>query len=173
MFVEQIISRARERLAVIEANAPVREAARLLMRPHTDLIVVCNADVAVGVISKSDILGQVGEVDVHSALAAPVSTIMTREILSCLVSDRLLDVLVTTRGRGLQRIPVLTDARASGRCLHARCSAGAAARVESRARVSAGLHSGIGLSLRNDGNEPAMRRRAFFRVAGRSTPASV
>jgi hypothetical protein len=36
---------------------------------------------------------------------------MTREILSCAVSDRLLDVLVTTRGRGLQRVPVLADAR--------------------------------------------------------------
>lgn len=112
MFVEQILERARERLAIIEADHPVHDAARLLMRPHTDLIVVCNGDVAVGVISKSDILAQIGGVDVHSALAAPVSSIMTEEILSCLASDRLLDVLVTTKGRGLQRIPVLSETRA-------------------------------------------------------------
>src|SRR5689334_12374712 len=111
MFVEQILPRARERLAVIEANAPSRDAARLLTRPHTDLIVVCNADVAIGVISKSDILARMGEMDIQSALAAPASSIMTREVFSCLVSDRVLDVL-TTRGSRLQRIPVLTEARA-------------------------------------------------------------
>src|SRR4051812_4384972 len=112
MFVEDILTRARERLAVIESGAHVADAARLLVRPHTDLIVVCDAGIAAGVVSKSDILAQVGAVDVASALAAPVSAIMTREILSCLASDHLLEVLTTTRERGLQRVPVLTETRA-------------------------------------------------------------
>jgi len=42
MFVEQMLPRARERLAVSEGEAPVREAAALMSRPHTDLVVVCN-----------------------------------------------------------------------------------------------------------------------------------
>lgn len=112
MFVEEILPRARERLAIIEANAPVGDAARLLVRPHTDLIVVCESGVAAGVVSKSDVLAQVGDGDIHSAFAAPVSAIMTREILSCLASDHLLDVLTTTRERGLQRVPVLAKTRA-------------------------------------------------------------
>jgi signal-transduction protein with cAMP-binding, CBS, and nucleotidyltransferase domain len=112
MFVEEILPRARERLAVIEANAAIGDAARLLMRPHTDLIVVCESGVAAGVVSKSDVLTQVGGADISSALAAPVSTIMTREVLSCLASDHLLDVLTTTKERGLQRVPVLAETRA-------------------------------------------------------------
>ena len=42
MIVKNILPRALERLAVIEAGAPVREAAALMSKPHTDLIVVCD-----------------------------------------------------------------------------------------------------------------------------------
>jgi CBS domain-containing protein len=42
MLVKQMLPRARERLAVIEAEAPVREAAYLMSKPHTDLVVVCS-----------------------------------------------------------------------------------------------------------------------------------
>ena len=42
MFVEQMLPRARERLAVSEGEAPVREAAALMSKPLTDLVVVCD-----------------------------------------------------------------------------------------------------------------------------------
>jgi CBS domain-containing protein len=120
MLVEQILPRARERLVVIESNAPVKDAARLLTRPHRDLIVACGSGIAVGVVSKSDILAQVGSADIHSSLAAPVSSIMTREVQTCFSSDRLLDVLVATRERGLQRIPIVTEKRAPLGVIYAR-----------------------------------------------------
>jgi CBS domain-containing protein len=44
MFIEQMLSRARERLATIGAGARVREAADLMLKPHTDLVVVCDYD---------------------------------------------------------------------------------------------------------------------------------
>jgi hypothetical protein len=42
MLVKQMLPRACEHLAVIEAEAPVREAAYLMSKPHTDLVVVCS-----------------------------------------------------------------------------------------------------------------------------------
>ncbi len=38
MIVKNILPRALERLSVIEAGAPVREAATLMSKPHTDLM---------------------------------------------------------------------------------------------------------------------------------------
>lgn len=60
MIVKNILPRALERLAVIEAQAPVREAAALMSKPHTDLIVVCDHGDIVGVLTKTDIVGQIG-----------------------------------------------------------------------------------------------------------------
>ena len=60
MLVEQMLPRARQRLAVIEAVAPVMESAALMYRPHTDLVVVCDRGDMVGVLTKTDIVGQFG-----------------------------------------------------------------------------------------------------------------
>ncbi len=58
MLVEQMLPRARERLATINAGAPVKEAADLMSKPHTDLVVVCDQDGGmVGVLTKTDIVG--------------------------------------------------------------------------------------------------------------------
>jgi len=42
MIVKNLSPRALERLAVIEMQASVREAAALMSKPHTDLVVVCD-----------------------------------------------------------------------------------------------------------------------------------
>ena len=52
MLVKQMLPRAHERLAVIEAEAPVREAAYLMSKPHTDLVVVCSQGDMAGVVTK-------------------------------------------------------------------------------------------------------------------------
>jgi CBS domain-containing protein len=59
MLVKQMLPRARERLAVIDAEAPVREAAYLMSKPHTDLVVVCTHGDMVGVVTKTDIVSQI------------------------------------------------------------------------------------------------------------------
>ena len=55
MLVKQMLPRARERLAVIEEEAPVREAAYLMSKPHTDLVVVCSHGDMVGVVTKTEL----------------------------------------------------------------------------------------------------------------------
>jgi CBS domain-containing protein len=59
MLVKQMLPRARERLAVIETEAPVREATYLMSKPHTDLVVVCSHGDMVGVVTKTDIVRQI------------------------------------------------------------------------------------------------------------------
>jgi CBS domain-containing protein len=120
MFVQQILSRARARLAAIEVGASITEAALLMTRPQTELLVVCDGGIAVGVITKTDIVAQVAQENFASALAAPLSAIMTRDFLSCRASDSLIQVWSALKQHGLQRVPVLDDARQPVGILYAR-----------------------------------------------------
>ncbi|CAN5196629.1 hypothetical protein BH11PSE14_BH11PSE14_14080 [soil metagenome] len=107
MFIDQILPQARERLATIGAAASVTEAAEVMSRPHTDLVIVCNdAGSIVGVITKTDIVTQIGRCGAGGC-AARVDTIMTREVLSCRANESLQDVWTAMKARGLKCIPVL------------------------------------------------------------------
>ena len=110
MIVKNILPRALERLAVIEAQAPVREAAALMSKPHTDLIVVCDHGDMVGVLTKTDIVGQIGRC-MGAGCTATVDSIMTRDVTYCRTHEILLDVWSVMRERGLQRVPILDEAR--------------------------------------------------------------
>jgi len=110
MLVEQMLPRARQRLAVIEAEAPVMEAAALMSKPHTDLVVVCDRGDMVGVLTKTDIVGQIGRC-VGTGCTASVDGIMTRDVTYCRTHEVLLDVWSVMGKRGLQRVPVLDKAR--------------------------------------------------------------
>lgn len=107
MFAEQMMPRARERLATISAGAPVRDAADIMARPHTDLVVVCGADGGmVGVLTKTDIVRQI-RLCTGAGCMARVDTIMTGDVVTCRPGDLLDDVWSVMKARGLQRIPVL------------------------------------------------------------------
>lgn len=109
MFVEQVLPQARERLATIGAAASVTEAAEVMSRPHTDLVVVCNdAGSMVGVITKTDIVTQIGRCGAGGC-AARVDTIMAREVFSSRADELLQDVWTAMKTRGLQRIPVVDE----------------------------------------------------------------
>ena len=59
MFVEQLLSQARERLVTIADDAPLIDAAKLL-QAGTDLVIVCDvAGHLAGVITKTDVVAQV------------------------------------------------------------------------------------------------------------------
>src|SRR6185437_7023399 len=110
MLVVQMLPRGRQRLAVIEALAPVMEAAALLVRPHTDLVVVCDRGDMVGVLTKNEIVGQLSRCS-GSGCKVRVDGIMTRDVTYCRTDEVLLDVWSVMGKRGLQRVPVLDKAR--------------------------------------------------------------
>ncbi|HET6607113.1 MAG TPA: CBS domain-containing protein [Rhodopila sp.] len=110
MIVRNILPRALERLAVIEAEAPVKEAAALMSKPHTDIIVVCDHGDMVGVLTKTDIVGQIGRCTGAGCIVR-VDSIMTRDVTYCRTHEILLDVWLVMRKRGLQRVPILDEGR--------------------------------------------------------------
>jgi CBS domain-containing protein len=109
MFVEQVLPQARERLATIDAAASVTEAAEVTSRLHADLVVVCNeAGHMVGVITKTDIVSQIGRCGAGGC-DARVDTIMTREVLSSQPKESLQDVWTAMKARGLRHVPVVDE----------------------------------------------------------------
>jgi CBS domain-containing protein len=109
MFVEQILPKARERLATINAAASVTDAAEVISRLQAELVVVCNETGSiVGVITKTDIVAQIGRCGAGGC-TSKVDAIMSREVLSCRANELLVDVWTTMKTRGLQRIPVVGE----------------------------------------------------------------
>lgn len=107
MLVKRVLPKARERLVTVSADAPVREAAALMAEPHTDLLVVCAADGrAIGVVSKTDIVGQIGHCEGCSCTNR-VEMIMTRDIFSCRPDQWLQDIWSVMKERGIRRVPIV------------------------------------------------------------------
>ena len=120
MFAAQMSVRARERLAMVNAAAPVKQAADLMSKPHTDLVVVCGEDGGmVGVLTKTDIVGQIRQC-IGSGCTARVDTIMTRDVISCGPDEALHDVWSVMKNRGLQRIPIVDENRTPIGIIYAR-----------------------------------------------------
>ncbi len=106
MLVEQLLPAAREKLLAIKDTAPLMEAARRLNGPNANLVVVCNADgVMVGVITKTDVVGQISRCQGSSCTMA-AAAVMTRNIAHCQPHDLLTDVWSTMKERGLRHMPV-------------------------------------------------------------------
>ena len=109
-MVQRILSRARDRLVIAEARALIKDAAELLLRPHTNLLVVCDCGVMVGVVTKTDIVSQVSRHPLGPGFMAPLEAIMTRDVASCGAEDSLPDVWQMMKARNVQRVPVLDTA---------------------------------------------------------------
>jgi CBS domain-containing protein len=105
MLVENLLSAARARLVTVADDAPLVTVAKLL-RAGTDLVVVCNpAGLLAGVITKTDVVDQIGHCQGSSCITA-VSLVMTRDVVVCWTGDWLKDVWSKMKVRGLKNIPV-------------------------------------------------------------------
>lgn len=111
MFAEQMLPKARERLATIRDEAPVREAADLMSKPNTDLVVVCDQNGAMaGIVTKTDIVGQISRC-LGGGCTARVDTIMTRGVICCHPGQSLHEIWSMMKQHGLQRIPMIDQQR--------------------------------------------------------------
>ena len=119
MFVEQMLSRASERLAVVDAAASVKDAACLMARPDTDLVVVCREGAVTGVVTKTDIVAHISR-DPIADLSAPIDTVMRRDVTTCRSSDALADVMQVMKARGHHRVPIVDDNRGPVGIVYAR-----------------------------------------------------
>lgn len=109
MFVERMVTTARDRLVTILHSAPLIGAARLLGTSNTDLVVVCRSGGQLsGVITKTDVVRQISRCQGSSCTVA-VSAIMTDDVVFCRPTDQVSDIWAIMKERRLKNIPV-TDA---------------------------------------------------------------
>ncbi len=118
-LIESLLPLARQKLAMISDSAPLMDAAKLL-RPGTDIVVVCDpAGRAAGVITKSDVVAQLGHCQGSSCLMM-ASTVMTREVVVCHPSDWLSDVWSSMKRHRLKNLPVIDGSKIPLGILNAR-----------------------------------------------------
>ena len=108
MLVQDLLVGARARLVTIPEDAPLIEAAKLL-RPGTDLLVVCGANgVIAGVISKTDVVAQISHCQGCSCVTA-ASLAMSRKVVLCRPGDALEDAWSRMKEHGLKNIPISNE----------------------------------------------------------------
>ena len=118
-MVESLLPLARGRLAKIPDSAPLMDAANLL-RPDTDIVVVCDlAGRIAGVITKSDVVAQLGHCQGASCMMI-TSAVMTREVVACRPTDWLSDAWSAMKRHRLKNIPILDAERMPLGILNAR-----------------------------------------------------
>ena len=119
MYVERLLPAAHEKLVTIADDAPLTEAADFL-RKGTDLVIVCgSAGLVTGVITKTDVVGQMSHCQGANCTMA-ASLAMTRDVVVCRPGDLLKDVWKRMKERKLKNIPIVDqDSRPLG-VLHAR-----------------------------------------------------
>jgi signal-transduction protein with cAMP-binding, CBS, and nucleotidyltransferase domain len=109
MLVEGLLSTARKRLVTIKDDAPLIDAAKLL-RAGTDMVVVCNGSgCAVGVVTKTDVVGQISHCQ-GASCTCPASTVMTAAVVVCHPGDWVKDVWSDMKSKEFKNIPVLDAA---------------------------------------------------------------
>ena len=119
MYVERLLSAAREKLVAIADDAPLTEAADFL-RKGNDLVIVCgSAGLVTGVITKTDVVGQMSRCQGASCTMA-ASLAMTRDVVVCRPSELLQDVWKRMKKHKLKNIPVVDDDLRPMGVLHAR-----------------------------------------------------
>jgi CBS domain-containing protein len=119
MYVERLLPAARERLVTIAGDAPLVEAANLLHK-GTDLVIVCDsAGLVAGVITKTDVVGQMSWCQGGSCTTA-ASLMMTRDVVICRPDEMLQEVWKRMKERKLKNIPVVDKESRPVGVLHAR-----------------------------------------------------
>lgn|SRR5690242_8281762 len=119
MLVEHILDAARRRLVILNRESPLCEAAGVLMDPNTPLALVCDDGVAVGVISRTDVLRALAESG-GDTLNICADAIMTKGVFSCRPHQLLQEVWEIMNARSLRCAPILDDDGRPQGVLHAR-----------------------------------------------------
>ena len=107
MIVNGLLPAARERLVMIDNDAPLTAAAALLRDFDKDIVVVRDSTgVLAGVITKTDIVRQISRCQGAACMTA-ASAVMTEAVAYCRPSDLLREAWMIMKERHLKNIPIL------------------------------------------------------------------
>lgn len=106
MYVDVLLPVARQHLITIAEDSPLISAARLL-HTGTDLVVVCHSDGTIaGVVTKTDVVDQISHCQGASCTCS-LSSVMSRELLSCQLGDSLVELWAKMKTRGFKNVPLV------------------------------------------------------------------
>jgi CBS domain-containing protein len=109
ILVEKMLPVARERLVMIDEDALLTTAARLLNDRHTNLVIAHDkSGTMTGVVTKTDIVRQLSHCS-GSGCTAPVAEVMTRDVTYCRSGDLLHDVWSIMKERNLLHVPIVDE----------------------------------------------------------------
>ena len=115
ILVKHVLDDARKHLTVINQQASIFEAARILANRNTPLAIVCdNAGLLVGVISQSHLVNALATAGA-SALNLNAGAMMTTPLLCCRAEQPLEQIWSVMNSRTLPCAPIVDDdGRAQG-----------------------------------------------------------
>ncbi|MGD9742621.1 MAG: CBS domain-containing protein [Dongiaceae bacterium] len=114
MNVETILKSKGRNTVTVAADATIAKAAELLRREMIGAVLVLDQSGAlVGILSERDIVHALSE---HGAsvFGEPVSTVMTRKLLSCGREDTINDLMARMTEARIRHLPVLENGRLCG-----------------------------------------------------------
>lgn len=107
MIVANLGSTIASRLATVATTVTVGAAANAFSKLGVGILVVSDGDGPIlGVVSKSDLVMHLAR---EGTAAEPLTSVMTRDVITCSVQDELQTVWQRMVDRRLQNIPVLDD----------------------------------------------------------------
>jgi CBS domain-containing protein len=114
MHVEQILKLKGAGVTTVASTATIEAAAQKLAAKKIGAIVVVRPDgQMVGILSERDIIRGIGA-EGTAILAAPVSKLMTRDVISCKPTDTIDHLMEVMTARRFRHLPVLDRGRLVG-----------------------------------------------------------
>jgi CBS domain-containing protein len=113
MLVRAILQDKGGEVITVTADATVGEAARKLATHRIGALVVVDDDGVGGILSERDIVRGLAERGT-AILDAPVSSLMTTDVTTCGLDDRLDDLMATMTDHRFRHLPVLEATRLVG-----------------------------------------------------------
>lgn len=106
MVVKEVLAGAKARLAMVDTDALVTEAAALLSGSHDMVVVTASDGVMAGVVTKTDLVRLLSQCPVDVCMT-PVSAVMTTDVTYCRPTDLLRDVWSLMKQRDFRHVPVI------------------------------------------------------------------
>lgn len=114
MTVGRILTRKGRGVATVQPHAPLSEVVRLLAARHIGALVVADVEgTMLGIVSERDVVRAIAD---HGAdcLDDPVSHVMTKNVVTAVESDGVLEVAQKMSAGRFRHMPVLKDGRLVG-----------------------------------------------------------
>jgi len=113
MTVRAILDSKGHHVLSVEPGAKLAEAVKLLSERRIGAVLVMSQSQMEGILSERDVVRVLGERGA-GVLEEPVSTVMTRKVVSCREKDTVSEIMETMTNGKFRHLPVVEDGKVVG-----------------------------------------------------------